>query len=156
MAVLVVDLSADIVGIDWYSGLFGYVEEEAPSLCVCFASGRMQIMRDQTDGREPVLVDADMRCTLCWVGDSQGCVVDLHSAAEEGSQYIVGQTTRHNADTDAEAGNPEESAEQALVDNQRRCWRAMAVVIAIVLAAAVAVVGQTTSKLTVASSCRRP
>ena len=38
-----------LVGIDWYSGSEGYADMNAPTLSVCFANGRCQLMRSEMD-----------------------------------------------------------------------------------------------------------
>lgn len=64
-----------IVGIDWYNGQFGYIEEDCPSLVVCFGNGRLQIMRNEGD-REPCLIDTEMQVAQCaW--NQRGTVLAL-------------------------------------------------------------------------------
>jgi WD repeat-containing protein 35 len=64
-----------IVGIDWYSGQFGYLEEDCPSLVVCFGNGRLQIMRDERD-QDPCLIDTEMQVAQCaW--NQRGTVLAL-------------------------------------------------------------------------------
>lgn len=53
-----------LTSIDWYSGAFGYVEDNCPTLCICFENGRLQIMRSDTDN-EPILIDAEMKVVAC-------------------------------------------------------------------------------------------
>jgi len=38
-----------VVGMDWYNGRHGYVEENCPCLAICYNNGCMQIMRNQSD-----------------------------------------------------------------------------------------------------------
>jgi WD repeat-containing protein 35 len=57
---------AQIVGLLWYNGNFGFVEPNCPTLAVCYDNGRVQISRDILDD-EPVLIDTGMTaCTMRW------------------------------------------------------------------------------------------
>ena len=38
-----------IVGLDWYDGRNGYIEEDCPCLAVCYQTGHIQIMRSEND-----------------------------------------------------------------------------------------------------------
>ena len=38
-----------IAGLEWYNGLYGYMEPNCPSLALCFDNGRCQIMRSEID-----------------------------------------------------------------------------------------------------------
>lgn len=40
---------AEIIGVDWYDGSEGYIDPNAPSLAVGYASGKVQIMRSEQD-----------------------------------------------------------------------------------------------------------
>ena len=48
--------AARIVGVVWYHGKEGYVQQNCPVLAICFDNGRMQIMKNEMDDT-PVLVD---------------------------------------------------------------------------------------------------
>ena len=66
---------AKIAGIDWYSGDYGYMDEDCPSLVVCFDNGRIQIMRHETD-QDPALIDTEMTVVQCsW--NQRGTVLAL-------------------------------------------------------------------------------
>lgn len=66
---------ANIAGIDWYSGDYGYMDEDCPSLVVCFDNGRIQIMRHETD-QDPALIDTEMTIVQCsW--NQRGTVLAL-------------------------------------------------------------------------------
>ena len=74
-----------LAGIDWYDGSEGYVGPTAPSLCVCFENGRVQIMRHEMD-ESPVLIDTGMRAVKCqW--NHCGSVLAI-----AGSQYTTTST----------------------------------------------------------------
>ena len=45
--------------ISWYDGNYGYVDADCPVLAICYTSGRMQLMRSESDSK-PVLIDALM------------------------------------------------------------------------------------------------
>lgn len=47
------------VTLDWFAGNFGYSTPEYPVLAICYESGRMQLMRTESDSK-PVLVDTLM------------------------------------------------------------------------------------------------
>mmetsp|Transcript_13455 Transcript_13455/g.34500 ORF Transcript_13455/g.34500 Transcript_13455/m.34500 type:complete len:812 (+) Transcript_13455:111-2546(+) len=53
-----------IVCIDWYNGDHGFIEENCPSLCICFENGRLQIM-DSVSDPDPVLIDTEMQVAEC-------------------------------------------------------------------------------------------
>ena len=38
-----------IAGLEWYSGISGYIEPNCPCLAICFDNGRCQIMRNEGD-----------------------------------------------------------------------------------------------------------
>lgn len=38
-----------VVGLDWYNGRHGYIEQDCPALAVCYYNGSMQIMHNETD-----------------------------------------------------------------------------------------------------------
>nr|CAD7457308.1 unnamed protein product [Timema tahoe] len=41
-----------VIGMDWYDGRHGYIEENCPVLAICFDNGCMQIMKDENDDDE--------------------------------------------------------------------------------------------------------
>eukprot|EP01147_Barroeca_monosierra_P005562 gene5562-8932_t len=49
----------NLVTLDWFAGNFGYSTPEYPVLAICYESGRMQLMRTESDSK-PVLVDTLM------------------------------------------------------------------------------------------------
>eukprot|EP00049_Salpingoeca_infusionum_P026788 m.27924 g.27924 ORF g.27924 m.27924 type:complete len:1165 (+) comp8999_c0_seq1:165-3659(+) len=49
-----------LVTMEWYSGNFGYIDHSCPVLAVCYESGRMQLMRSESD-TNPVLIDCVMK-----------------------------------------------------------------------------------------------
>jgi WD repeat-containing protein 35 len=40
---------AQVVGMHWYDGRQGYVEQDCPVLAICYQNGCMQIMRGEND-----------------------------------------------------------------------------------------------------------
>ncbi|CAG0891619.1 unnamed protein product [Cyprideis torosa] len=54
------DGESAIVALAWYDGKYGYVEPDCPALVVVYDSGRMQIMRNESDD-VPILVDTGMK-----------------------------------------------------------------------------------------------
>lgn len=71
---------AKIIGIDWYSGAFGYVEENCPSLVICFENGRLQIMRDIYD-QDPAMIESEMTVAQCCFNE-RGTVLALAGSQE--------------------------------------------------------------------------
>ncbi|CAH0562507.1 unnamed protein product [Brassicogethes aeneus] len=57
------DLSP-VVGLDWYDGLHGYMHALCPNLSICYANGRAQIMRNESDV-EPIILDTKMTAVHC-------------------------------------------------------------------------------------------
>nr|CAD7202954.1 unnamed protein product [Timema douglasi] len=53
-----------VIGMDWYDGRHGYIEENCPVLAICFDNGCMQIMKDENDDA-PVLIDTGMAAVCC-------------------------------------------------------------------------------------------
>nr|CAD7432265.1 unnamed protein product [Timema monikensis] len=53
-----------VIGMDWYDGRHGYVEENCPVLAICFDNGCMQIMKEENDDA-PVLIDTGMAAVCC-------------------------------------------------------------------------------------------
>ncbi|XP_063218863.1 WD repeat-containing protein 35 isoform X3 [Bacillus rossius redtenbacheri] len=53
-----------VVGLHWYDGHHGFVEEDCPVLAVCFENGSMQLMRGENDD-VPVLIDTGMTVVSC-------------------------------------------------------------------------------------------
>lgn len=51
-----------IIGIKWYDGSQGYDDLQAPTLAICFANGKCQLMRYELD-INPVLIDAGMQAS---------------------------------------------------------------------------------------------
>lgn len=56
--------AVQVVGLDWYNGRHGYIEQDCPALVVCYYNGAMQIMRNETD-ETPVIVDTGMTVVCC-------------------------------------------------------------------------------------------
>ena len=52
-----------IAGLEWYNGLYGYMEPNCPSLALCFDNGRCQIMRSEIDESEWFLITSGI-CVL--------------------------------------------------------------------------------------------
>ncbi|XP_076457078.1 WD repeat-containing protein 35-like isoform X2 [Babylonia areolata] len=78
-----------IAGLEWYNGLYGYVEPNCPSLALCFDNGRCQIMRSETD-ENPVLIDTGMHVAqIGW--NHTGAIL-----AVAGSQHALGQDKEVN------------------------------------------------------------
>ncbi|KAK3238460.1 WD repeat-containing protein 35 [Cymbomonas tetramitiformis] len=58
--------TANIVGIDWYDGLDGSTDPNAPTLALGLDNGRVQLMRGETD-EKAVLIDTGLRATrISW------------------------------------------------------------------------------------------
>ena len=55
------------IGIDWYNGREGYVEQDCPTLAIGFANGLVQIMRNEDD-ESPVLIDTGLVATQVLAG----------------------------------------------------------------------------------------
>ncbi|XP_049861684.1 WD repeat-containing protein 35 isoform X1 [Schistocerca gregaria] len=53
-----------VVGMDWYDGRYGYVDQDCPVLAICYQNGCMQIMRGENDDM-PVLIDTGMAAVCC-------------------------------------------------------------------------------------------
>ncbi|XP_067008662.1 WD repeat-containing protein 35 [Anabrus simplex] len=53
-----------VVGLHWYDGRYGYVEQDCPVLAICYQNGCMQIMRGENDDM-PVLIDTGMQAVCC-------------------------------------------------------------------------------------------
>ena len=49
----------NLVGIDWYNGKSGYLEENCPQLAISYDIGCLQIMRDEFD-EEPITLKLNM------------------------------------------------------------------------------------------------
>ncbi|KAG0617618.1 hypothetical protein M758_4G003000 [Ceratodon purpureus] len=63
--------TAVIVAIDWYNGLEGYSDPNAPSLALAFQLGRIQLMRHEMD-EEPILLELQMMITsIKWSPDGE-------------------------------------------------------------------------------------
>ncbi|KAL8581320.1 WD repeat-containing protein 35 [Nucella lapillus] len=78
-----------ISGLEWYNGLYGYVEPNCPSLALCFDNGRCQIMRSETD-ENPILIDTGMQVAqIGW--NHTGSIF-----AVAGSQHALGQDKEVN------------------------------------------------------------
>eukprot|EP00240_Pyramimonas_obovata_P017879 CAMPEP_0118942712 /NCGR_PEP_ID=MMETSP1169-20130426/36717_1 /TAXON_ID=36882 /ORGANISM="Pyramimonas obovata, Strain CCMP722" /LENGTH=63 /DNA_ID=CAMNT_0006887777 /DNA_START=1 /DNA_END=189 /DNA_ORIENTATION=+ len=54
--------SANIVGVDWYDGLEGYSDPNAPTLAIGLDNGRVQLMRGEND-EKAVLILTSLRTT---------------------------------------------------------------------------------------------
>ncbi|XP_039278851.1 WD repeat-containing protein 35 [Nilaparvata lugens] len=60
----VISAHAQVVGLCWYDGRNGYIEEECPCLAICFNTGHVQIMRRENDDA-PVQLDTGISATFC-------------------------------------------------------------------------------------------
>jgi len=54
--------TANIIGIDWYDGLEGYADPNAPTLALGLDNGRVQMMRQEND-EKAVLIDTGLRAS---------------------------------------------------------------------------------------------
>ncbi|RZF44312.1 hypothetical protein LSTR_LSTR006862 [Laodelphax striatellus] len=55
---------AQVVGLCWYDGRNGYIEEECPCLAICFNTGHVQIMRRENDDAA-IQLDTGISATFC-------------------------------------------------------------------------------------------
>ncbi|XP_015596434.1 WD repeat-containing protein 35 [Cephus cinctus] len=53
-----------IVALHWYDGKNGYVALDCPTLAICYQSGRVQLMRNESDDN-PVVVETGMTAVWC-------------------------------------------------------------------------------------------
>ncbi|KAK6623541.1 hypothetical protein RUM43_009393 [Polyplax serrata] len=53
-----------IVGMDWYDGKQGLMDEGCPVLALCYHSGHLQLMRDEYD-ENAIVVDTNMKAVCC-------------------------------------------------------------------------------------------
>ncbi|OQR99052.1 WD repeat protein 35 [Achlya hypogyna] len=58
------DKKYKIVGLHWYDGCEGHVSEDAPTLAIAFADGKVQITRGRFD-ESAVLIDTGVELTQC-------------------------------------------------------------------------------------------
>ncbi|EGD73851.1 WD repeat-containing protein 35 [Salpingoeca rosetta] len=78
-----------LVTMDWYDGNFGYVDEECPVLAICFQSGRMQLMRSESDTK-PVLVDSMMEAVAArWNNNGTVLAVAGKQPTDDGSGRLT-------------------------------------------------------------------
>lgn len=64
-----------IVGIHWYDGVEGYVQQNVPTLAIAFKHGLVQISRSEIDD-DPILIDTGMELRRCrW--NTNGTVLAL-------------------------------------------------------------------------------
>ncbi|XP_075212960.1 intraflagellar transport protein Oseg4 [Lycorma delicatula] len=56
--------TTQVVGLCWYNGHNGYIEENCPCLAICFDTGYLQIMRRENDDL-PVILDTGIHATCC-------------------------------------------------------------------------------------------
>lgn len=61
---VVISVSKTIVGLDWYDGKQGLLDENCPVLVICYHSGHMQLMRSEFD-EAPIVIDTNMRAVSC-------------------------------------------------------------------------------------------
>lgn len=61
---IIVPMSKTIVGLDWYDGKHGLMDENCPVLAICYHSGHMQLMRNEYDNN-PVVIDTNMKAVCC-------------------------------------------------------------------------------------------
>lgn len=61
---LAVPSTKGIVTLDWYDGKQGQMDENCPSLAICYSSGHLQLMRHEYDD-SPVIVDTSMKAVCC-------------------------------------------------------------------------------------------
>jgi len=77
-----------IAGLHWYEGTRDQWSQ-LPTLCIGFESGRVQLMRLNTDDR-PVLIDTQMRCTgLRWDPSGQTVAIAGMEPSDKGDQGVV-------------------------------------------------------------------
>lgn len=74
-----------IVGLDWYDGRNGYIEEDCPCLAICYQTGHIQIMRSENDDM-PVLLDTGVT-TACCCWNHNGSILAL-----TGSMLLPGES----------------------------------------------------------------
>ncbi|KAK9804414.1 hypothetical protein WJX72_011599 [[Myrmecia] bisecta] len=88
--------ASQIVGLDWYSGLEGYCEPGCPSLAICMANGRLQLMRSDTDDA-CIVIDSGMRATGCkWCHNGAVLAVSGSSSTEAGHDVSLVQFFAYN------------------------------------------------------------
>jgi WD repeat-containing protein 35 len=76
--------AVQLVGLDWYNGINGYVQESCPCLAVGFDNGRLQIMKNDLDS-DPVKIDTSMQiCCLAW--NSNGSILAVGGSQQSASQ----------------------------------------------------------------------
>ncbi len=84
-----------IAGMEWYSGVSGYVEPNCPCLAVAFDNGRAQIMRHELDNGELYTCTYVMLCfcSACmhveeflWMGDENVQVGEGRGGVERGGK----------------------------------------------------------------------
>lgn len=61
---LAIGLQVPVVGINWYDGMQGRVDPNAPALAIAFENGHVQVMRSVTDDN-PVLIATGMSLRQC-------------------------------------------------------------------------------------------
>ncbi|XP_011304110.1 WD repeat-containing protein 35 [Fopius arisanus] len=54
----------NIVAIHWYSGKYGFIGVDCPSLAICYDSGRVYLMRDTSD-ETPVVIETGVTNVWC-------------------------------------------------------------------------------------------
>ncbi|XP_054288459.1 WD repeat-containing protein 35-like [Macrosteles quadrilineatus] len=81
--------SATVVGMAWYDGHNGYVDEDCPCLVICYHSGHLQIMRSENDD-SPVILDTGISAVGCsWNHNGSALAVT-------GSMVLTGETKSCN------------------------------------------------------------
>ena len=83
---------ARVVSLVWYNGRHGLADPSQPTLAICYASGRLQLMQDEND-ENPALVDTGMTAVGCqWNQDGTILAVAgqmfVPGAAEKDSNVV--------------------------------------------------------------------
>lgn len=81
-----------IVAMDWYNGLYGFVEPEVPCFAIAFNSGRIVIMRNEQD-QKPIVIDSGLD-KLCLKWSPNGSIlaiggVQVNSSGASGEDSLI-------------------------------------------------------------------
>lgn len=73
----------DIIGIDWYDGMEGYIDASAPTLAIAYRGGFVQLMRGAED-IDPIVLRTELRLRQCkW--NTRGSVIALAGSLSSSS-----------------------------------------------------------------------
>ncbi|KAH3745059.1 WD repeat domain 35 [Pelomyxa schiedti] len=76
-----------IVGIDWYDGTFGYIDQKCPALAIAFENGRVQLMVNENDPN-PIIIRAGLTCsTVKW--NNNGSIIAIAGVVKGETQCSV-------------------------------------------------------------------